>query len=60
MINKLFNASKVSAAGVELWNLYDELSNEFSGDKLIGRFDSNVDFLSTDAQALYKQIKKEK
>ena len=55
--NSVYEASRTSEAGVELRNLYNELADDFDGDELLGRFDSYVDNLSDDAQALYRQIK---
>ena len=55
--NSVYEASRTSKAGVELRNLYNELADDFDGDEVLGRFDSYVDNLSDDAQALYRQIK---
>ncbi len=55
--DRLYEASKTSTAGSELWSLYNVLADDVSGAELLGRFDSYIDNLSTEAQALYRQLK---
>jgi hypothetical protein len=55
--DRLYEASKTNNAGIELWSLYNVLADDFDGAELLGRFDSHVDFLSTEAQTLYRKIK---
>jgi hypothetical protein len=55
--DRLYEASKTSTAGSELWSLYNVLADDFDGADLLGRFDSNVDNLSAEAQALYRKLK---
>ena len=54
---RIFRASQVSEAGAELRELYNVLADDFDGDELLGRFDSYVDNLSAEAQALYRKLK---
>ena len=56
--DRLFNASKESQAGKDLWKLYCTLSDDVAGDELASRFDAYVDDLSPEAQALYRAIVK--
>jgi hypothetical protein len=55
---RLCEASKISDAGAELWSLYNVLSDDVSGDELLGRFDAYVSDLSEEAQALYRKLAK--
>jgi hypothetical protein len=55
--NRLYEASKASAAGGELWSLYNVLADDVTGAELLGRFDSYIDNLSAEAQALYRKLK---
>ena len=56
--DRLHEASKINDAGAELWSLYNVLSDDVSGDDLLGRFDAYVDDLSEEAQALYRKLAK--
>ena len=56
--HRIYEASKTSEAGVELWSLYNVLSDDVSGDELLGRFDAYVDNCSEEAQALYRKLAK--
>jgi hypothetical protein len=55
--DRLYEASKVSGAGSELWSLYNVLADDVEGAELLGRFDSYIDNLSAEAQALYRKLK---
>jgi len=55
---RLYEASTINDAGAELWRLYNVLSDDVSGDELLGRFDAYVNDLSEEAQALYRKLAK--
>ena len=57
--DRLYEASKINDAGAELWSLYNILSDDVSGNELLGRFDAYVDDLSAEAQTLYRKLVKQ-
>jgi len=56
--DRLYEASKESQAGKDLWRLYCILSDDAAGDELNSRFDAYVDDLSPEAIALYRALVK--
>lgn len=54
----IWEASKTSQEGKDLWKLYNTLSDDFEGDDLLGRFDAYVDDLSPETRALYRALVK--
>jgi len=59
VVDRIYEASRTSEAGVELRTLFNELADEFDGQELLNRFDANVDNLSEEAQALYRDLKEQ-
>lgn len=57
--DRIWEASKTSQAGKDLWNLLNALSDDVSGDELLARLDSYVSDLSQEAQTLYLKLAKE-
>jgi hypothetical protein len=56
--DRLFEASKTSQAGKDLWKLYCTLADDAEGDELASRFDAYVDDLNPEARALYRALVK--
>lgn len=56
--HSLHEESKQSAAGAELWTLYNALADDTPEDQLLGKFDAYVDDLSVEAQNLYRKLTK--
>ena len=54
----VYEASKTSKAGKDLWELFNILADDVDGEELIGRFDSYVENLDEEAQALYRKLNK--
>ena len=56
--DRLFEVSKESQAGKDLWRLYCTLCDDVQGEELSSRFDAYVDDLSPEARALYRALVK--
>jgi hypothetical protein len=56
--HSLNNERNRSAAGAELWALYNTLADDTPDDQLLGKFDAYVDDLSVEAQNLYRKLTK--
>jgi hypothetical protein len=54
----IWEASKTSKAGKDLWRLYNALADEVEGDELLSRFDAYIADLDADAQTLYRTLAK--
>jgi hypothetical protein len=57
--DRLYEASRTSQAGKDLWKLYNALADDVSEDELLSRFDAYVDDLSQEARALYRTLAKQ-
>jgi hypothetical protein len=58
LTDSIYEASKASQAGKDLWKLYNALADDFEGEDLLGRFDAYVDDLSQEARTLYRALLK--
>ena len=58
LYDAVWEASKTSKAGKDLWRLYNALADEVEGDELLSSFDAYVSDLDADAQALYRTLAK--
>ena len=54
----IWEASKTSQAGKELWKLYNIIADDVDGDDLFSRLDSYVFDLNEKVQALYLKLAK--
>ena len=54
----IWEASKTSQAGKELWKLYNIIADDVDGDDLFSRLDSYVFDLDEKVQALYLKLAK--
>ena len=57
--DRIWEASKESQAGQDLWTLYNRLADDVSGEELLIRFDGYVFDLSEEAITLYRKLVKE-
>ena len=55
---RIWESSKTSQAGKDLWKLYNTLADDFEGDDLLSRFDAYVDDLNPETRALYRALVK--
>jgi hypothetical protein len=58
LYDAVWEASKTSKAGKDLWRLYNALADEVEGEELLSRLDAYVSDLDADAQALYRTLAK--
>ena len=57
--DRIYQASKTTQAGQDLWKLYNALADDVSDDELLIRLDAYVDDLSAEARALYSKLTNE-
>ena len=57
--DRIYEASKTTQAGKELWKLYNALADDVSDDELLIRLDAYVDDLSAEARTLYRKLTNE-
>ena len=58
LYDAIWEASKTSKAGKDLWRLYNALADEVEGEELLSRFDAYTADLDADAQTLYRTLSK--
>jgi hypothetical protein len=58
LYDAIWESSKTSQAGKDLWRLYNILADDVDGDELFSRLDSYIFDLNEKAQALYLKLVK--